>query len=66
MIKQGRFHADKIKYPDGVGCCIWIPFSDEDDDIGTCMDIYDTDIDDMIALLQRLREIEAEVLKDGE
>ena len=29
MIRHGKWRGEKIEYPDGIGCCIWIPF-DED------------------------------------
>jgi hypothetical protein len=59
MHKQGKFRGEKVAYPDGVGCCIWIPI-DEEEDTGICFDFDAADIDDMIYLLIALREAEAE------
>lgn len=54
MIKQGKFRGERVKYPDGDGCCIWVPF--ETEDVGICFDFVPEDIDDMIYLLIALRE----------
>ena len=56
--KSKYFRADKVKYKDGVGCCIWQPFP-EDEEIGICMDISADQIDDLIELLIQLKEIPA-------
>jgi len=76
MIKKGRLRADKIEYPDGVGCTVWYPFDDEygaeleqiiDSDLfvaeesGICFNFSYDDIDDFIELLQALKKAEAEV-----
>ncbi len=71
-IKQGVFRGDKIKYHDGVGCCIWVPFDIEhdvvgqhleeigqSDDCGIAFDFSFEDIDDLIKLLQELKRVEA-------
>jgi hypothetical protein len=62
MHKQGKFRGDKLTYPDGIGCCIWMPI-DEEEDRGICFDFDAEDIDDMIYLLIALREAEAEEYK---
>lgn len=59
MIKQGNFRGEKVSYPDGIGCCIWIPI-DEEEDTGICFDFSADAIDDMIYLLIALREADAE------
>lgn len=59
MIKQGNFRGEKVSYPDGIGCCIWIPI-DEEEDTGICFDFSADEIDDMIYLLIALREAPAE------
>jgi hypothetical protein len=59
VIKQGKFRGDKVKYPDGEGCCLWVPI-DEDEDTGICFDFVPEDIDDMIYLLIALREADSE------
>ena len=55
IIQQGRLRADKILYPDGIGCCIWYPFEDEEN-AGICFDFPFEDIDDLILLLQQVKE----------
>lgn len=59
MIKQGNFRGEKVSYPDGIGCCIWIPI-DEEEDTGICFDFAAEDLDDLIYLLIALREADAE------
>jgi len=61
--RQGEFRGDKVLYPDGLGCCIWVPI-DEDEDIGICFDFSYADIDDLILLLLELREAEADVYEE--
>lgn len=63
---QGELRADKIEYHDGVGCCIWYPLKDpldtdensEGENIGLCFDFPESDIPDMIKLLQTLQDAE--------
>lgn len=59
MIRQGKLRGDKVKYPDGIGCCIWQPFPDGDEDTGLCWDFAAEDLDDAIYLLIALREADA-------
>lgn len=61
MIKRGRVCGERVRYPDGVGGCIWIPFPGEDDDTGICFDFEDSDLDDMIELLTALKGAEPAV-----
>ena len=67
MQESGVFRGEKIEYHDGIGCCIWIPFSillddeNESDDAGLCWDFGFEDIDDLINLLEKLKKVEAEV-----
>jgi len=60
--------GEKVRYEDGVGVCVWIPFVDDDgvidEDIGGCMDFIEEDIDDLILLLEELRDMEAEDYND--
>jgi hypothetical protein len=54
MIAKGNLRGEKIAYKDGVGCCVWYPFtaaSDSDESTGMCFDFSATDITDFIALL---------------
>lgn len=62
MISQGSIRAEKIKcLPDGEEwCCIWRTFPDADEDMGLCWDFLAKDLDDLITLLQELRDSEPE------
>ena len=61
MLRAGEFRADKVQYEDGIGCCIWELFS-EDENTGTCFDFAYDDIDDILDLLHGLKEIPAETI----
>lgn len=67
-ISKGKFRADKIQYPDGIGCCLWYPFDDSNDDCGIAFDFNFSDIDDIMYLLQELKTVEADeyVSRDDE
>jgi hypothetical protein len=54
IIIQGKIKAEKILYSDGIGCTIWY-------EPGLCLDFDFEDIDDMISLLQQLKEVEPEI-----
>ena len=66
--KQGKLRADKITYPDGIGCCVWYPLVErgkvEDEETGICFDFSYDDIDDFIKLLQKLKKAKANVYKE--
>jgi hypothetical protein len=69
MIKKGKLRAEKIEYHDGTGCCIWYPLGaeegeDYDEETGICFDFSYEDIDDMIQLLQSLKEIQAKKFEE--
>jgi len=67
MIAKGKLRGEKIAYKDGVGCCVWYPFtaaSDSDEDTGICFDFSTDDIDDFIALLRALKEAEPDKCVD--
>lgn len=40
MVKSGLYRAEKVRYPDGVGCTVWRLFKDssDDHDSGLCFD----------------------------
>jgi len=60
MVRQGNLRGDKVRYPDETWYCVWYPMGDgADEEIGHCFDLHAWDIDDMIALLQKLKEMEA-------
>lgn len=69
--KRGRLRGDKVQYPDGIGCCIWYPFSElvddsDDEDTGLCWDFEFDDIDDLISLLQELKRAEPNIYEEQE
>lgn len=57
--KSGKFMAEKIKYPDGIGCCIWKPFEGLED-AGIAWDFEYDDIDEIIELLELLKMVPAD------
>jgi hypothetical protein len=66
IIKQGRLRADKTLYTDGIGCSVWYPFNENNDEVGVCFDFSYEDINDFILLLQKLIEIEPDIYEDFE
>jgi len=69
MIKKGKLRADKVKYKDGVGCCVWYPLGaeedkDYDEGTGICFDFDGDDLDDMIELLKELKDLEPDIFKE--
>jgi len=63
VLKQGNLRGEKVRYEDGVGCCIWYPLpGDGDEETGLCFDFSESDIDDLIALLWRLKYAPAKPL----
>lgn len=71
IVRQGPLRGDKVRYNKGCGdvetwCCVWYPFGGaetDEEETGDCFDFHAGDIDDMIALLQKLKEMEVD---DGE
>jgi len=64
MVKSGLYRAEKVRYPDGVGCCVWRKFKDEDSDedsAGLCFDFPGDEYEDMLKVIQGLREDEEKV-----
>lgn len=70
IYRQGKLCGDKIKFSDGVGCCIWYPFVTEEDpddlSSGICFDFSAADLDDMIALLITLKNAEPDIYIEEE
>ena len=66
FISKGDLRADKVLYPDGIGCCIVRPFPGEEGMTGIGFDFTYEEIDDLIALLQELKTIEAEIYVEAE
>jgi hypothetical protein len=58
---SGKMRIEARKYKDGVGVCVWQPFESEgttdleDNDAGLCWDFGDEDLDDLIGLLQDVK-----------
>lgn len=63
-IRSGKLRASKIQYPDGVGCCIWRPFPDGDEEAGITFDFTEEEIPDLIILLGKLVKAKAELYKE--
>ena len=61
IYKQGNLRGDKIKYPDGIGCCVWYPLKTKgkDEETSICFDFSYSDIDDFIKLLKDLKKAKA-------
>ena len=64
MIAEGRLRGEKVSYEDGIGYCVWYPFTDKggnvvDEDAGMCFDFPHEDINDLIALLEALKVSDA-------
>jgi hypothetical protein len=68
IIRYGKVRGEKVLYPDGVGCTIWYPFEQEGEgeDAGICFDFAFEDIDDLIGLLQKIKETEADIYQEEE
>jgi len=56
IYKRGNLRGQV--YTDGVGCSIWYPY-DDDEETGICFDFPESDIDDIIKLLQVLKTVSA-------
>jgi len=62
-IKSGKLRGDKWKYKDGIGCCVWYPF-DDNEDSGICFDFSFDDIADFIVLLEKLKRRKVTIYKE--
>lgn len=62
--KSGALRGDKILYEDGVGYCVWYPIEEQNDDFGICFDISGDDIDDLIDLLNVLKNATPDVFEE--
>lgn len=64
--KVGRLYGEKIEYSDGIGCCVWQPLPDDPDPEsgGTCWDFSFENIDDLIKLLNELKEAPADIFEE--
>ena len=64
MIRKGRFAAEKVKYKDGIGCCIWYIINKKHPDTGLCWDFAYKDLDTIIEVLQSLKTIKPRIYKN--
>ena len=64
MIKKGRFAVEKVKYKDGIGCCIWYILDEKTPDTGLCWDFAYEDLDTILYLLQSLKKAKLRIYKE--
>lgn len=64
MIRKGKFAVDKVKYKDGIGCCIWYIIDEKNPDTGLCWDFSYKDLDTIIDLLQGLKKVKPIIYKE--
>ena len=57
MIRGDKYRGEVVRYSDGVGCSIWLPFKDNEAS-GLCFDFSYDDIDDLINILQTMKQTE--------
>ena len=57
VIERGNLRAEKVAYPEQTWCCVWRENT-------FCFDFKVEDLDDLIALLAELRDVEAEIAED--
>lgn len=57
MARVGKYGGEKVRYPDGVGCCIWTYMKDKDGEetSGICYDFDGDDLDKVAELIEQLR-----------
>jgi hypothetical protein len=63
-IKKGRFCAEKVQYPDGIGGCIWCIINKKTPDTGLCWDFDYKDLDLIIGLLKELKTLKPRIYKE--
>lgn len=63
MARVENYGGEKILYPDGEGCCIWLYMKDKEgkEMSGICFDFPGDDIDKISELLVKLKEEKATV-----
>jgi len=64
--KSGKMRGEKVKYPDGIGYTIWEPFKveeeeGEDGSTGICFDFSDNQMEDIIKLLNMMKDAEPDI-----
>lgn len=62
---HGKLRGDKVKYKYGESCTIWYPLEDtkniEDEDSGICFDFQAEDTNDLISLLEEMKDNPADI-----
>lgn len=62
MVKSGKYRGEKVRYPDGVGCCVWMLLKEDDEDsAGICFDFSYENIDDVMKVILGLEKDEEKV-----
>ena len=64
MLKSGNLRAEKIKYKDGIGCCVWYPMGEDEDEMGLCFDFEYEDIDAFIEILHKIKWVKPKVYEE--
>lgn len=62
-MKKLKIKSEVIKYRDGIGCCIWRSFDDEDD-AGLAWDFNYDELDDIIEHLQKIKETPKDLIPE--
>lgn len=65
MIRKGKYVVEKVKYKDGIGCCIWYIIDEKYPDMGLCWDFSYKNLDLIIGLLQELKQMKPKIYKDN-
>jgi hypothetical protein len=65
MIRKGKFAVEKVKYKDGVGCCIWYIIDEKKPDTGLCWDFEYKDLDTILDLLHQLKKAKPRIYKES-
>jgi hypothetical protein len=64
MIRKGKIAVDKVKYKDGIGCCLWYIIDEKKPETGLCWDFSYSDLDTILELLKKLKKINPTIYKE--
>lgn len=64
MLRKGNFAVEKVKYKDGIGCCIWYIIDKKKPDTGLCLDFEYRDLNTILELLQLLKKMKPRIYKE--
>ena len=64
MKRIGKFAVEKVKYKDGLGCCIWYINDEKHPDSGLCWDFAYEDLDTILILLTSLKLMKPRIYKE--